>query len=115
MNQIDWHPDRRSDVRVDLLAELQGHLVTLDEEIQVRQLSLGGMLVETTAPLSPRVDHDFRLTLGDTSVTVKAHVVHSRVAIDRDAVTYLSGVRFVGAPPDALARLRTVLDAGPGA
>ena len=36
--------------RVDLLAELQGHVVTLDERVQVRQVSLGGMTVETTRP-----------------------------------------------------------------
>lgn len=110
MTTTDWHPDRRSEVRVDLLADLEGHLVTLDEQVQVRQLSLGGMLVETTAPLSPRIDHDFRLTAGPVSVTLKARVVHSRVAIDRDAVTYLSGVQFIDPPPASLEHLRELIE-----
>lgn len=115
MNKTDWHPERRGEVRVDLLAELEGHIVTLDEQVQVRQLSLGGMLVETTAPLSPRVDHDFRLSLGERSLTVRARVVHSRVAIERDAVTYLSGVQFADPTSESLASLRSFIDMGDAA
>jgi hypothetical protein len=101
-NPPEGMPDRRRSVRVDLLADLEGHLVTLDERIQIRQISLGGMTVETTAPLSPRLEHEFRLTIGDRAVTVAARVVHSRVAVQGDVVTFLAGVQFVGPSPEAL-------------
>lgn len=102
--------DRRRDARVDLLADLHGHLVTLDEHVQVKQISLGGMTVETTAPLSPRLDHDFRLAIGDQSVTVRARVVHSRVAVRGDNVNFLTGVQFVDPNADALTMIRQFID-----
>jgi len=107
---IGWVPDRRRVARVDLLADLEGHLVTLDERVQVKQISLAGMTVETSAPLSPRVDHEFRLVIGPHSVLVRAHVVHSRVAVRGDTVSYLSGVEFVGPSPEALAVVQEFID-----
>lgn len=102
--------ERRKDVRVDLLAELQGHLVTLDERVSVTQVSLGGMTVETSAPLSPRIDHDFRVVFGAVSVILHGRVVHSRVRVQRDEVTYIAGVQFLDPSPDAIAALRAVMD-----
>jgi c-di-GMP-binding flagellar brake protein YcgR len=110
VNTSDGMPDRRKDVRVDLLADLEGHLVTLDERIQVRQISLGGMTAETTAPLSPRLEHEFRLTIGDHAVTVRARVVHSRVAVQGDAVSFLAGVQFVEPTTEALGVIRELID-----
>jgi hypothetical protein len=107
---LDWVPDRRRVARVDLLADLQGHLVTLDERVQVRQISPAGMTVETSAPLSPRVDHEFRLAIGTHSVHVRAHVVHSRVTVRDDTVSYLAGVEFVDPAPEALAVVREFIE-----
>lgn len=117
MTQFDWMPDRRRELRIDLLADLQGHLITLDEQVTVRQVGLGGMTIETTAPLSPRVVHDFRLTLGGETVIIKGRVMHSRVSVKQDAVTYLSGVQFVDTVPDALDALRRFVErvSGPSA
>lgn len=109
-DNLDWVPDRRRTVRVDLLADLEGHLVTLDERVQVKQISLAGMTVETSAPLSPRVDHEFRLAIGTHAVHVRARVVHSRVAVRGDTVSYLAGVEFIDAAPDALAVVREFID-----
>jgi len=106
----DWVPERRRVARVDLLADLQGHLVTLDERIQVRQISPAGMTVETSAPLSPRVDHEFRLAIGSHSVHVRARVVHSRVTVRDDTVSYLAGVEFIDPAPEALAVVREFID-----
>ena len=102
----EWLPERRRDRRVDLLADLEGHLITLDEKVQVTQISLGGMTIETSAPLSPRVDHEFRLAIGDRAVHVRAHVVHSRVAVRGDSVSYLAGVQFLDPPPEAQSVIR---------
>lgn len=102
--------ERRQTPRVDLLAEVEGHLITLDERVLVRQLSMGGMVVETSAPLSPRVDHDFRLSVGDRTVTVRACVMHGRVAVDGDVVTYVTGLQFLDPTPDVLTTIRTFVD-----
>jgi c-di-GMP-binding flagellar brake protein YcgR len=103
--------DRRRTPRVDLLAELQGHAVTLDEQVQVTQLSLGGMTVETTAPLSPRVQHDFRISLAGATLTVHGRVVHSRVVIRGDAVSYVAGLEFVEPTPAARDGIRRIIEA----
>jgi hypothetical protein len=102
--------ERRHTPRVDLLADLHGHIVTLDEQVRVRQLSLGGLTVETTAPLSPRLVHDFRISFGNASTTVHGRVIHSRVVIDGDTVSYVAGIQFVDPGADALDLIRLVID-----
>ena len=111
MNEtFNWTSDRRRSPRVDLLAVLQGHVVTLDEQVGVRQLSLLGMTVETTAPLSPRLQHDFRISFGSSATTVHGRVVHSRVVVEGDRVTYLAGVEFVDISAEALESIGRIID-----
>jgi hypothetical protein len=83
VNAGEGRPERRQSPRVDLLAELQGRIVTL-EEVRVTQLSLGGMTIETGVPLSPRSSHEFRLSYGNRTAVLKGHVAHSRVKVDGD-------------------------------
>jgi hypothetical protein len=74
----------------------------------VRQISRGGMQVETKFPLQLDSLHDFRLTLGDRSVVVKGRIAHCRISdVDQDIVLYRSGVEFID-PPE---RVATVIDA----
>jgi PilZ domain len=94
-----WEPDRRHSPRIDLLVALRGDLIALNEAARVLQLSAHGMMVETTVPLSPRDAHEFRLTLNGHALQVKTRVVHSRMAVDRDDVTYVSGLEFVEVDP----------------
>ena len=62
----------------------------------VREISHGGMLVETAFPLQLYSLHDFRLTLGGKSVIVKGRVANSQISdVDQDVVTYRSDVEFV--------------------
>jgi len=62
----------------------------------VRQISHGGMQVETAFPLQLDSLHDFRLTLGDLSVVVKGRIAHSRISdVDQDIITYRSGIQFI--------------------
>lgn len=69
----------------------------------VRQISRGGMQVETAFPLQLDSLHDFRLTLGDRSIVVKGRVAHCRISdVDQDIVTYRSGVEFIE-PPERVA------------
>jgi hypothetical protein len=96
-----WEPDRRQAPRIDLLMPLRGDLIAVNEAARVLQLSARGMMVETTVPLSPRDAHEFRLTLNGQPIQVKTRVVHSRMAVDRDDVTYVSGLEFIEVDPAA--------------
>ena len=107
MSTYEWNAgrERRLAPRLDLLIELKGSLVALDEAAAVQQLSLRGMTVQTTIPLSPNVTHDFRLNLEDRTLDVRTRVVHSRMAVEGDEVSYISGLAFVDLTPAAEAAL----------
>ena len=110
MSGFDRGRDRRRAPRVDLLAELQGHVVTLDESIVVRQVGHGGLTIETTAPLSPRLTHEFRVTADQRTAIVRARVAHSRVRMQGDAVSYLSGLEFVEPSQEAIEILEMIVE-----
>jgi hypothetical protein len=94
--------NKRDSERIDLLGALQGEVMVF-QPTSIRQISRGGMQIETTIPLHVDSLHDFRLTLGDRSIVLKGRVAHSRIIdVDQDIVTYRSGVEFVE-PSDAAA------------
>jgi len=101
--------ERRLSPRVNLLMELKGDLIALDEPATVQQLSLRGMTVHTNVPLSPNGTHEFRLHLASGTLDVRTRVVHSRVVVERDDVSYISGLAFVELTPDAEAALDTLI------
>ena len=87
--------DKRDAERVPILGELQGEMM-LFQPMLVRDISMGGVTIDTRFPLQIDSLHDIRLTLGNTSVIVKGRVVHSRISeMDQDIVTYRSGMEFV--------------------
>ncbi len=62
----------------------------------IREMSHGGMQIDTGFPLQLDSLHEFRLTLGDRSIVVKGRIAHSQISdVDQDIVTYRSGVEFV--------------------
>lgn len=70
--------------------------VMLFQPTAVRQISRGGMRVETRFALQLDSLHDFRLTIGEQSVVVKGRVVHSHISeVDQDVVVYVTGVEFI--------------------
>ena len=86
---------KRDSERVELLGALPGE-VMIFQPAAVRQMSHGGMQVETSFPLQLDSLHEFRLTLRDRSVVVKGRVAHSRISdVDQDIITYRAGVEFV--------------------
>jgi hypothetical protein len=88
-------PTKRDSERIDLLGTLHGEVMVF-QPTAIRQISKGGMQVETTFPLQLDSLHDFRLTLGDRSIVVKGRVAHSRISeFDHDGVTYRTGVEFI--------------------
>jgi len=77
----------------------------------VRQMSHGGMQVETGFPLQLDSLHDFRLTLGDLSVVVKGRIAHSRICdVDQDIITYRSGIQFIEPSEHVAAAIQHFVD-----
>jgi hypothetical protein len=70
--------------------------VKIYHSMAIRQLSSGGALIEIAVPLQLDALHDFRLSLGDRSVVVKARVVHSHIStVASSGVSYHTGIEFV--------------------
>jgi hypothetical protein len=88
--------DRRTSPRLEILGRVHGQAVSLDVPLTVREISLGGMAIETPVPFPVGAVHEFRLTLGDGStVLLRARVVHCRPAGGAPAPIFLSGMHFV--------------------
>ena len=86
---------KREGERLQILGELHGEVMVF-QPLAIKELSHGGAQVETGFPLQLDSLHEFRLTLGDTSVVVKGRVVHCSISdIDQEVVIYKSGVEFV--------------------
>jgi hypothetical protein len=86
--------DKR-DERIPILGELHAEVMVF-QAMLVRDVSKGGVTVETRFPLQIDSLHDIRLTLGHRSVVVKGRVVHSRISdVDQDAVAYRTGLEFI--------------------
>jgi hypothetical protein len=81
--------------RIDILGELRGEVMVY-QPMTVTQISEGGARIETAFPLLLDSLHDFRLSLGELSVVVKARIVHCRISeLEQEGVTYLAGLEFV--------------------
>jgi Tfp pilus assembly protein PilZ len=88
--------DRRRSARVELMGRLHGQLISADLPVQVREISLGGMSVETPEGFETGSVLTFVLTLGDgAGVLVATRVVYSRLLGDSSPATYVSGLEFV--------------------
>ena len=80
--------------------------VLVPQSLLVTQMSRRGMEVEAAFPLLLDALHEFRLTLDDHRLVIKGRVVHSRIRdVDRDVVTYVSGIEFVELPETAVAAI----------
>ena len=92
--------DRRRSPRVELLGQLHGRVVAYDVSVVVRNVSLGGLLLESTFPFTVGVVHSFRLTLGDdSSVELRGTILRCTEETGPDgAQRYVVGVQFVDEP-----------------
>ena len=106
--------ERRTSERIDLLGTLAGQVMVI-QSTEIRQISLGGMLVETRFALQVESLHDFRLLLSQPSteptVVVKGRVVHSRIAdVIQEAVFYHSGIEFISPSAEVTAAIARFID-----
>ena len=87
--------DKRDTDRIQILGELHGEVMVF-EPMAIKEISRGGVQIETGLPLQLDSLHDFRLTLGDRSVVVKGRVAHCSISdVDQELVTYRSGIEFI--------------------
>src|SRR6187549_663341 len=87
--------DKRDSERVEFLGALHGEVMVF-QPAGIRQMSHGGMQVETSFPLQLDSIHDFRLSLGDRSVVVKGRIAHCHIGeLTEVAALYRTGVEFV--------------------
>lgn len=104
--------ERRRSPRINLLRPVPGRVGPSAQPIRVRQMSLGGMLIETEAQLSPLALHEFQLALDEaTQARISGHVVHSRFAVEGGTVTYTLGVAFEFLPDDSAEVVRRFVTA----
>ena len=88
--------ERRRAPRVDLVGQLHGELVSVDLPIRVREISLGGMSIETSEAFEVDSRHSFVLTLGDgAGVFVVGRVVYSRRLERPEGAVFISGIQFL--------------------
>ena len=91
------HDDRRRSPRVEMLGRMQGRTVALGLQVRVREISLGGMSVETAEPLEVGSVHQFSLTLGDgATIQLTGRVLRTaQVAPEGLPAFFVSGIQFV--------------------
>src|ERR1051326_6466979 len=99
-NNISPHgvAESRRAPRLELMERIHGHLTSLDIEVQVREIGLGGLSIEAPLRFPTGAIHEFRLTLGDGSkVMVRGRVAHSTARTDEQsgAPIFLTGFEFL--------------------
>jgi hypothetical protein len=104
LRSLDWSADtlsmsdldeKRDRERLEILGELHGEVMVF-QPLLVKEISVGGCVVETAFPLHLDSLHDLRLTLGERSIVLKGRVVHSQISdVDQEVVRYRSGVEFI--------------------
>ncbi len=103
--------DKRDTDRVSILGELHGE-VTVFHPMAIKEISRGGMQVETSFPLLVDSLHEFRLALGDTAIVVKGRVAHCSITdVEHELVLYRSGIEFIEPPERVAAVIHGFLDA----
>jgi hypothetical protein len=101
----------RAAERIPILGELHGEAMVY-QPMAIKEISRGGAQIETSYVLQLNSLHEFRLTLGDRSVVLKARVVHSRISdVDSEGVSYRVGLEFVEMTERVAAVIEGFIDA----
>jgi hypothetical protein len=87
--------NKRNAERIPILGQLEGE-VMIFQPMAIKEISRGGVQVETGFPLHLNSLHDLRLTLGEHSVVVKGRVAHCTITdVEQELVLYRSGIEFI--------------------
>jgi hypothetical protein len=96
--QHQSHDERRRTPRIDVGGRVRGHLEPSAQEVIVRDLSLGGFLIESPSAFPVDAVHHFRIALenGQWVTVLTAKSVHCRPrTAPGNGLTYLTGFVFV--------------------
>jgi hypothetical protein len=105
--------ESRKAPRLELMERIHGHLTSLDVKVVVREISLGGLLIEAPLRFPTGAIHEFRLTLGDGSkVIVCGRAAHCRPHKDEKtgAETFLTGFGFLEDQPDSAPEIEELVE-----
>lgn len=103
--------EKRDRERIQILGELRGEVMVF-QPMTIREISRGGAQIETGFPLQLDSLHEFRLTLGDQSIVVKARVAHCSITdVDQELVTYRAGIEFIEPPERVESAIAGFIDA----
>jgi hypothetical protein len=87
--------DKRDADRIEILGSLHGEVMVF-QPMTIREISRGGVQIETTFPLQVNSLHELRLTLGPRSIIVRGRVVHCSISdVEQEQVTYRAGLEFI--------------------
>lgn len=108
-------PDRRRDERRAMPPAVHAYVTAHKLRVRVRQVSRGGMVIESTEALPVDAVLPFTVQLPDgTTWALQGRVAHSRLTIGADKgerVTYVSGVAFEDLPAALVSLLDGLLTA----
>jgi hypothetical protein len=91
--------DRRRAPRVEVLGKLPGEVTSVDAPVSVREISLGGMAMESPVAFEVGARHSFQLTLGDGATVQLVGVVrHCRHVGAQAGGHYVVGIQFLDEP-----------------
>jgi hypothetical protein len=103
--------DKRDTQRLQILGELHGEVMVF-QPMAIKEISRGGAQIETGFPLYLDSLHDFRLTLGDRSLVVKARVAHCSITdVEQELVLYRAGIEFIEPSERVAAAISDFIDA----
>ena len=93
--------ERRRSPRIEMLGRVHGRVTSLDVPVTVREMSLGGMSLETEFAFPEGAVHEFVLTLGDGSaVDLRGRVVRcAEISADDGTKRYVTGIQFIDDEP----------------
>ena len=87
--------NQRDTERIEILGELNGEVMVF-QPMTIKEISHGGVQVETAFQLHLDSLHEFRLTLGDRAIVIKGRVAHCSISdVEQEIIIYRSGVEFV--------------------
>jgi hypothetical protein len=103
-------PERRKAARVPVGAHVTAHVEADAQSVTLRDISLGGFLLESTQPFHVDAIHQFRIaTATGWETVVTARSVHCRQAAGSSV--YLTGFAFVDPTgPEAERRIHQLID-----
>jgi hypothetical protein len=106
--------DRRVRPRFDIVGDLWGTLETV-LRLPVRNVSRGGALIHSHAPLPPQSVHRLAFHHGGQEILTPVRVSHVDAQASADGErTYLIGVEFLSAQPALLELVERLLVSGQG-